>query len=122
MSIGYEPPEGWDDALDDAANHPTPDIPGQYQPLEVDEVGTVMCRRPMPNAAAALAMAANSKIDDVGKVDHLGLFLRNHMQPGEEARVLVGMMRGEFPADAMHRVARAVSTWGTARPTRRSSR
>lgn len=116
----WDPPDGYDDCLHDARE--TTNVSTKYHAIDVPDVGEVLALAPKPNACAALAMAANSKVDDVTKVDYLVLFALNHLAPGEEARLLVGMMGGEFPANTYQRVARSISTWGTARPTRRSSR
>lgn len=118
----YDPPPGFDDLLFDAGGlAPPPDPPEGYQELEVEGVGIVHARPPLPNAAGALAMAANSKIPTTAQVDYLTLMVRNHLAPGELARVLVGQMCGDYPSDAVQQIAKAVCTWGTARPTRRSS-
>lgn len=93
----------------------------KLRPLEVPEVGTVMARPPMPGAAAALAMAANAKIDAVSRQNYLVLFVKNHIGDVEYERLLYEMMIGELPADTVEQVARAVAVWGTARPTSPSS-
>lgn len=116
----YDPPPGYEDALADCAVAVCP--PPSYQPVEVAGVGTVSARRPLPNSVAALAMAANSKIALTSRLDYLVLFVRNHLQPGEMERLYVQMITGDCPPDTMERVARAVATWGTARPTQPSSR
>lgn len=117
-----ELPDGHADLLHDCDRSPTPAPPDGYRALEVEGVCTVMARPPMPNAAGALAMAANSKIELEAQVAYLALMVRNHLAPGELERVLVGQMNGQYPADSVQLIARAVCTWGTARPTRRSSR
>lgn len=111
----FEPPEGIIDMLTDAelvapAEHP-------FQPLDVPGVGIVQARRPMPNAAANLAMSENSKMSPSERQSHRIRFLRNHLAPGEHERMTVAMMQGEMPYDATEKVVRAVATWGTARPT-----
>lgn len=88
-----------------------------YRPLEVPEVGTVLARPPMPRSTAALAMSANAKIDATARKEYLTLFVRNHLADGEYDRLLIAMMNDEAPADTIGRVAREISTWGTARPT-----
>lgn len=117
----YDPPPGYDDLFFDAGGD-APPLDPKYSELEVPGVGTVLARPPMPNAAGALAMAARSNIEVTSQVDYLGLFVRNHLAPGEMARLLFGQMDGRFPTDTIQQVAKAVSVWGTARPTRRSSR
>ncbi|UAW09011.1 hypothetical protein SEA_CALAMITOUS_40 [Mycobacterium phage Calamitous] len=117
----YDPPPGYDDLMHDCGGDDPPVDP-VYRELEVPGIGTVRARPPMPNAVGALAMAARSGIDPVRQVDYLGLFVRNHLAPGEVERLLVGQMEGQYPTDTIQQVAKAVSVWGTARPTRRSSR
>lgn len=112
-------PTGYTDLLDDAERTP---LSGPYEELDVEGVGIVLARRPMPGSAAALAQAANSKIKAVSKLDYLGLFARNHLAPGELERIILAQMRSEMPADAVQVIARSIACWGTARPTRRSSR
>ena len=93
----------------------------RFDDLEVDGVGVVRARRPMPNAVPALASAANSKIEAASRVDYLVLFVRNHLDAGELERIYHLMITGDAPADSVERIARAVATWGTARPTLPSS-
>jgi hypothetical protein len=93
----------------------------RFDDLDVEGVGPVSARRPMPNAIPALASAANSKIDAQARVDYLVLFVRNHLAPGELERIYHGMITGDTPSDSVERIARAVATWGTARPTLPSS-
>ena len=112
-------PPGFTDLLDDAERSP---LTGPYEKLDVDGVGVVLARRPMPGSAAALAQAANSEIPLERKLDYLGLFARNHLAPGEIERILVAQMQSKMPSDAVQVIARSIATWGTARPTRRSSR
>lgn len=118
--MAFSPPPGYDDFLDDAERTPVPDP--QYEELDVPGVGVVRARRPLPNSAPALAMAANSRIKDVAKLDYLALFARNHLAPGELERILIAQMTEDMPSDAVMVIARSIACWGTARPTRRSSR
>lgn len=114
----YDPPPGYADLEGDAATGPSSD---RFDDLTVEGVGVVRARRPMPNATHALAMAANSDIDPSARVDYVVLFARNHLAPGELERIYHGMITGDTPADSVERIARAVATWGTARPTSPSS-
>lgn len=99
--------------LGDAATAPSSD---RYEPLLVPGVGAVTARRPMPNAVAALAMAANSAITDNDRTDYLVLFVRNHLYADELERIYVAMMDGDAPTNSIDLIARAITTWGTARP------
>lgn len=118
----HEPPDGYEDLLHDSGGDvPRPATSG-FRELDVPTVGVVLARPPLPNAAGALAMAANAKIDGMSQLNYLTLMIRNHLAPGELERILVGQMNSQYPADAVQQIARAVCTWGTARPTRRSSR
>lgn len=114
----YEPPPGFDDMLGDAELVP---MEGPFRTLEVPGVGSVLARRPMPRSTAALAMSANAKIDATARQDYLTLFVRNHLADGEYERLMVAMINGEAPPDTLGRVARSISTWGTARPMLPSS-
>jgi hypothetical protein len=116
----FDPPPGDADMLGDAEHADV--APVRYSDLDIEDVGVVRARRPLPNAVPALAMAANAKLDIGARADYLVLFVRNHLAPGELERVYVEMITGDMPADAVERIARAVATWGTARPTQPSSR
>ncbi|WAB09210.1 hypothetical protein SEA_LITTLEMUNCHKIN_34 [Gordonia phage LittleMunchkin] len=114
----FDPPVGDADLEGDAEI--TPDTPSPYRPLEVPKLGlTIQARRPSPKSCHAIAMAANAKIGTEAQVNHLTLFIRNNVTDDDYGRVLSSMMSGDLPADALQEVARALSTWGTARPTRR---
>lgn len=117
----YEPPPGFEDCEADADAAPTP--PGwPYHKLEVDGVGTLHARRPLPNAIPNLAGAARAKVKPQARIDHLDLFVQNHLAEGEFEQLLARMItEDDMPPDAMLRVSRAIATAGTARPTRRSS-
>lgn len=114
----FDPPPGYDDMLGDAETAP---FSSRFDPLEIEEVGTVMARRPLPNAVPCLAMAANAQIDVSPRMDYVVLFVRNHLGEGELERIYFEMITGKAPADSIERIARAVATWGTARPTLPSS-
>ena len=115
----FDPPDGFDDMLGDAE---TATYSSKFNELEVEGVGTVRARRPLPNAVPCLAMAANAQIDISPRMDYVVLFVRNHLDEGELERIYFEMITGEAPADSIERIARAVATWGTARPTSPSSR
>jgi hypothetical protein len=118
----YDPPPGFDDCESDADDHPTPEGT-RYHEIDVEGVGLIHARKPLPNAIPALAGAANAKIKPQRRIDHLDIFVQNHLVPGEFEALLARMMDPDehMPADAMLRVSRAIATAGTARPTRRSS-
>jgi hypothetical protein len=114
----YEPPSGLDDMIGDADQWECWERnPPKYRDLEVEGVGTVRARRPMVNSIPALAMAANADIEAQSRGDYVVLFVRNHLAEGELERIYVEMITGVAPADSIGRIARAVATWGTARPT-----
>lgn len=118
----YDPPPGHIDCESDGEDHPTPpDHP--YRELEVDGVGILHARKPLPNAIPALAGAANSKITAQSRIDYLDVFVQNHLAEGEFEGLLARMMDPDLdmPPDTMLRVSRAIATVGSARPTRRSS-
>ena len=114
----FDPPPGYEDCLGDAEIAPSSE---RFDYLDVPKVGKVKARRPMPNAVAALAMAANSQIDVMARSDYLVLFVRNHLAKGELERIYYEMITGTAPANSIERIARSVATWGTARPTLPSS-
>jgi hypothetical protein len=114
----FDPPPGYDDLLGDAETAPSG---SRFYDLDVPSVGVIQARRPLPNAVAALAMAANAQIDVESRTDYLVLFVRNHLGEGELERIYHDMITGDTPADSIERIARAVATWGTARPTSPSS-
>lgn len=118
----YDPPPGYDDCESDAADFPTPED-RHYHDLEVEGVGLVHARKPLPNAIPALAGAANAKVSGQRRIDHLDIFVQNHLAPGEFEGLLARMMDpdGGMPPDAMLRVSRAIATAGSARPTQPSS-
>ena len=115
----YDPPPGHADLEGDCAHAPFAD---RFEDLDVEGIGVVQARRPMPNAVHSLAMAVNSQIEPPARMDYMILFVRNHLGEGELERIYHGMMTGDTPADSIERIARAVATWGTARPTSPSSR
>lgn len=118
----YDPPPSYDDCESDAQDSPTP--PGHpYHELEVEGVGIIHARKPLPNAIPALAGAANAKIKPQRRIDHLDIFVQAHLAEGEFEALLARMMDPDeqMPHDSMLRVSRAIATAGTARPTRPSS-
>lgn len=118
----HDPPAGYDDCESDAADAPTP--PGHpYHPIEVEGVGLIHARKPLPNAIPALAGAANAKVSGQSRIDHLDIFVQTHLAEGEFEELLARMMNPDhdMPEDAMLRVSRAIATAGTARPTQPSS-
>ncbi|AOQ28600.1 hypothetical protein SEA_DERPP_38 [Mycobacterium phage Derpp] len=118
----YEPPPGYDDCESDADDFPTP-ANAAYRELDVEGVGILHARKPLPNAIPALAGAANSKVKPAARLDYLTVFIQNHLAPGEYETLLAKMMdpETELPEDTVLRVSRAIATAGSARPTRRSS-
>jgi hypothetical protein len=115
----YDPPPGYSDMEGDAD---TALYSERFDDLEVEGVGVVSARRPMPNAVPALAAAANAQLEAQIRMDYVVLFVRNHLAEGELERIYHNMITGDTPADSIERIARAVATWGTARPTSPSSR
>jgi len=114
----YDPPAGFEDILADAEQS---DNLGDWQKLEVPDVGTFRCRKPMPNAVAVLGNAVQAKISDQSRNDYIGLFVQNHLSSNAFDKLVVGMMAGKYPTDSVTRVCHALAVWGTARPTLPSS-
>ncbi len=109
----FDPPPGYADLLGDAEIAPCSD---RLDQLAVEGVGSVLARRPMPRALGALAMAANPALTDTARTDYLILFVRDHLAEDELERLYVAMMVGELPTNSIELIARAITTWGTARP------
>lgn len=114
----YDPPAGYEDLESDAEEMA---LPIKRYELEVPGVGTIMAAKPLPFSAAALAMTANAKIPLTSQIGYLNLFVRNHIGDDAYEKLLVDMMEGHAPTEALGLVARAIATWGTARPTSPSS-
>jgi len=87
----------------------------------VQGVGTFRCRKPMPNAVAVLGSAVQAKISEQSRNDYIGLFVQNHLSSKAFDKLMVGMMVGKYPADAVAKVCQALAIWGTARPMLPSS-
>lgn len=119
----YDPPSGYEDMLFDAAEAARKTINGEggMHPLEVPGVGVLQARNPIPGSAAALAASARSKASDTEKLGYLNLFVQNHIGAEAYEELLCRMMTGDAPADTMNLIVEAITTRGTARPTRRSS-
>ncbi len=109
----FEPPPGYEDMLGDAETAPWSD---RYDVLDVEGIGAVRARRPMPGAVATLAMAGNNELDSVSRSDYLVRFVVDHLSPDDVERVFLGMASGGCPIDSMERLSRAIATWGTSRP------
>lgn len=118
----YDPPPGYDDCESDGEDAPTP--PGHpYYAIDVEGVGIVHARKPLPNAIPNLAGAANAKVSGMARLDYLTIFVRTHLAEGEHESLLARMMDpdNDLPPDTVLRVSRAIATAGTARPTQPSS-
>lgn len=112
----FDPPSGLRDLESDGEFVP---MSSYYHDLDVPEVGTVVARKPAPNAIHALAMAASADIEPKARADYLVLFAKDHLEGSEFDRLFEQMVRpdSEMPSDTIERVVRAITTWGTARPT-----
>ncbi len=118
----YEPPDGRADLQSDSE---LAEFSPHFAELEVPGVGVVWARKPMPNAAHVLDSLANADVPNSTRLSQLSRFVRNHLADGEFRRITTAMIDDEddaYPPDAVQRIARAIATWGTARPTRPSSR
>lgn len=105
----FDPPPGFDDLLGDC------DAAAGFHPLEVDGVGTVLARKPLPNALGDLAMSQNPTITPELRSYHASRFTQNHLAEGEYTRLLTGMLDDDLPAGSTDTVSQALATWGTAR-------
>ena len=109
----YGPPPSYEDMLADAEEsiYSSP-----YAELDVPVVGTIQARRPLPDAVALLAMAANPEGSDQDRLSYLVRFCEHHLAAGEMERLYFGMMVDQLPANTLEHVIRALTTWGTSRP------
>lgn len=114
--MAYKPPSGMTDCEFDAAEVP---FDGPFKPLEIRGVDTLMCRKPMGNAVGNLGKAVDAKISEDDRNSYIGLFVQNHLHPDSWDQLIEGMMLGKYQANAVQEVCQAITTWGTARPTRR---
>mgnify|MGYP001213544850 CR=1 FL=1 len=110
----YPPPPGYVDLLSDAEAYPA--VTGDTAPLEVDGVGTLMACKPDPASVASLAVSGSPDYPPGDRTDHLVRFVARHLDGDELERLYLDMMLSKAPATGMESVARALSTWGTARP------
>lgn len=119
----YDPPPGYLDLIADAAEHfrKVQRGEGPMHPLEVEGVGTIQARSPIPGSCAALGASGRSKASDGEKMGYLNLFVQNHIGKEQYEDLLCRMLTDEAPADSVQRIVEAIITKGTARPTKRSS-
>ncbi|WP_243858113.1 hypothetical protein [Mycobacterium sp. DL440] len=110
----WEPPPSFGDMLGDAEL--AAPWAGDYTPLAVPEVGTVLARRPRPDAIPHLALSVNPATDPQAQQHHATLFVRNHIAPDDHERILAAMMDETMPDNTIGLLARALATWGTERP------
>ena len=110
----YPPPPGYIDLLSDAEDRGIP-WP-RYRPLDVPGVGVLSACKPNAASVALLAVSASPDYSGRERTDHLIAFVARHLGPGELERLYFEMMMDSAPADGIEAVARAVATWGTARP------
>ena len=61
-------------------------------------------------------MMTNTRVDDAERGEALIRLVRLHTRDGQYARLMYGMVNDDLPPDAVRRVARAIATYGTARP------
>jgi hypothetical protein len=84
----------------------------------VDGVGDVQAYPPTPASTALLAQSVRGRgSDDKTRGSYLYWFVRDHLTSEGFDDLLLGMWDGQIDDDdAVHKTARAVATWGTARP------
>lgn len=109
----FPPPPGYVDMLSDAEDY-VPD--GRWRDLDVPKIGVIPARKPRPAAAAWLAMSAKSDGGPQERVDYLVRFVQCHVDPATMIEIYPRAALGEIPENAVERIARSLSTWGTARP------
>lgn len=94
-------------------------LPHPYRAVEVDGVGPVQFRPPLPAAVPALASAVRADVKDATRRAAMTRFLLTHLAPGEWDRIAARMLDpdDDIADDAEQRVVHAIAGWGTARPT-----
>lgn len=109
----HPPPPGYIDLLSDAEDiQPT----GTYRPLDIPGIGTLQARKPGPSSVASLALSASPSHPGLERTDHLIQFVSMHLTPDSLEQLYLDMMLSKAPAEGVETVARAIATWGTARP------
>ena len=76
----------------------------------------IQARKPQPASVAYLAMSACPETTGNEQLSNLVRFADTHAGPGEMERIYLAMMAEKLPPTAVEMIARAVATWGTARP------
>jgi hypothetical protein len=109
----FDPPAGFIDLLADATRTPND---GELFTLEVNHVGSLSARKPMPRSAAALAMATTSTVPVAQQTLHFTTFVVEHVDADDYEQLCLQMAHGDIVEDAVRRIGRAIATWGTARP------
>lgn len=110
----WEPPKGFEDMLGDAEL--ISPYTGPFVTLTVADVGPVLARRPRPDAVPHLAMSVNPDAEPEVQQHYATLFVRNHIDPADHERILAAMVDDSLPDTTIGQLARALATWGTARP------
>jgi len=113
----WEPPPGFKDLLGDADRW-TPSVDDAFEELEVPIVGVIHARRPRPVSVAKLSMVNNRKVKPEDQKRYFDSFVIDHIGQDEFERIALELMMSttNYEVDALQRIARAVATWGTARP------
>lgn len=108
-----EGPPGYDDLAGDAEQHAErhPET-SPFHDLNVEGVGIIRARYPLPNAVPVLVSAYRSKEQHIAGIKR---FIDHHVEDGHRP-LLQGMMLGQYPYDTLERVAAAIATRGSARP------
>lgn len=79
-------------------------------------IGAVQAVRPGAAGIATLAMSSNPDASPQERLNYLVRFVADHIDPADLERIYFDMMVGSLASDAVERIARALATWGTARP------
>jgi hypothetical protein len=109
----FDPPPGFDDLLADAE---TCGARGELSTLHIEDFGDIQARRPTPRSAAALAMSVNRKALPETRGSYQQLFVADHLADTRFVELLVDMLEGRAPDDALFLLCRGIATWGTSRP------
>lgn len=120
--MAVEVPPGYEDMEADAELSDRP--PHPYRPVEVEGVGPVVFRPPLPAAVPVLAAAVRADTKDDARDNARRRaatvrFLTLHLAPGEWERIAARMLDpdDDLPDDTEQRIVQAIAGWGTARPT-----
>lgn len=111
--MSFDPPPGYADFFGDAELFPGDD---RYGYVDVPRVGGLRFRHLTPASGVHLVRAASGRFNDTARSDAMMALVSSHVPEEELGRIAEAMMDGAGVEDSTLRIARAITTWGTARP------